>query len=411
LGNKVSKPETPVPTSTYRLTMASVLILAAGFFTLFINGSGRLAVGLTLRPMVEDMKWTRADIGSAVALFQVASAVAMFFVGTLADRMSLRLLIGGGIAISALGIGLMGYVTEPWHVLVLFGLIYGIGNGGCSTITVGVMVSRAFPGRTGFANGFVTSGMSLGQLLMVALLAAVLVQIGWRSVYFWVAAAHVVLLPFIFFAVPRMPAAGSAAATVVREGMTIREAMRTRRFWMLLGIFAVCGLDDFFVTTHLVAFAQDSGVDQLFAGNLLALMGLAALVGVLLAGAYGDRTGPAWPTAVSFILRIACFGLVLVENSRASIAIFTLVFGLTFLVTAPLTVLFVREAFGIKNLGGISGLITMVHHSFGGLGAYIGARIFDSSGSYAIAFSIMLASSVLALVLTLMYRGKPTVAA
>jgi hypothetical protein len=199
----------------------------------------------------------------------------MFFVGTLADRMSLRLLIGGGIAISALGIGLMGYVTEPWHVLVLFGLIYGIGNGGCSTITVGVMVSRAFPGRTGFANGFVTSGMSLGQLLMVALLAAVLVQIGWRSVYFWVAAAHVVLLPFIFFAVPRMPAAGSAAATVVREGMTIREAMRTRRFWMLLGIFAVCGLDDFFVTTHLVAFAQDSGVDQLFAGNLLALMGLA----------------------------------------------------------------------------------------------------------------------------------------
>ena len=396
-----------MPPFANRFTTASALILASGFFALFINGSGRLVVGLTLRPMVEEMNWTRADIGGAVALFQVVSAASMFFVGTLADRMSLRWLIGGGIAICALGIGLMGYVTEPWHVLVLFGLIYGFGNGGCSTITVGVMVSRAFPGRTGVANGFVTSGMSLGQLLIVALLAAVLVQIGWRSVYFWVAIAHVVMLPFIFLATPRVPVAGSPASVIVREGMTVLEAARTRRFWVLIGIFAVCGLDDFFVTTHLVAFAQDSGVDQLLAGNLLALMGLTALIGVLLSGAYGDRTGPAWPTAVSFILRIACFGLVLVENSTASVAIFALVFGFTFLVTAPLTVLFVRESFGLKNLGAISGLITMVHHVFGGLGAYIGARTFDETGSYAIAFTIMLASSVLALALTVMYPRRP----
>jgi len=390
-----------------KLPMAAVLVLAAGFFALFVNGSGRLAVGLTLRPMVEDLKWNRADIGSAVAVFQVVSAIAMFFAGRLADRVSLRLLISSGVVVCAFGIGMMGFVSEPWHVLLLFGLIYGVGNAGCSTPTVGVMVARTFPGNTGFANGFVTSGMSLGQLLIVAVLAAVLVQIGWRSVYFWVAAAHLALLPLIYFAVPAHSGNGSLAAQVPREGMSLREAARTRRFWVLIGVFAVCGLDDFFVTTHLVAYAEDSGVSQLFAGNLLAVMGLAALIGVLLAGAFGDKTGPVMPTIASFVLRIACFGLLLIDSSTISIAVFTLVFGLTFLVTAPLTVLFVRDAFGMKHLGAISGLITMVHHTFGGIGAYAGAVIFDANGSYAIAFAIMLASSVLAVALMLMYQPRP----
>lgn len=389
-----------------KLSMAAILVLAAGFFALFVNGSGRLAVGLTLRPMVEDLKWNRADIGSAVALFQVISAIATFFAGKLADRISLRLLIASGVIICAFGIGMMGYVTEPWHVLLLFGVIYGIGNAGCSTTTVGVMVVRTFPANAGFASGFTTSGMCLGQLLIVAALAAVLVQIGWRSVYFWVAVAHLALLPLIYFAVPAH-STGSPAAQVAREGMSLREAARTHRFWVLVGVFALCGLDDFFVTTHLAAYAEDSGVSQLFAGNLLAVMGLAALIGVLLAGMMGDKTGPVMPTIAAFVMRVACFGLVLIDNSVASITIFTLIFGVTFLMTAPLTVLFVRESFGTKHLGAITGLITMIHHAFGGLGAYLGAVIFDKDGSYAIAFAIMLVSSVLGVVLMLMYQPRP----
>ena len=39
----------------------------------------------------------------------------------------------------------------------------------------------------------------------------------------------------------------------------------------------------------------------------------------------------------------------LLDQSPLSITIFALVFGATFLVTAPLTVVFVRENFGTKN--------------------------------------------------------------
>jgi predicted MFS family arabinose efflux permease len=196
------------------------------------------------------------------------------------------------------------------------------------------------------------------------------------------------------------------ATVTPREGLSVAEAARTTKFWLLLVVYAICGLDDFFVSTHVVAFAQDRGVGTLLAGNLLALMGLTALLGVLATGLLSDRAGPVWTTAASFVARVVVFGLIVIDQSTVSIAIFTLVFGATFLVTAPLIVLFVRDLFGLKHLGALSGLITMVHQMFGGVGAYGGAVIFDAAGSYDGAFMLMAAVSALALVLTLLLQPQ-----
>ncbi|MBK5959844.1 hypothetical protein CCR97_16770 [Rhodoplanes elegans] len=186
--------------------------------------------------------------------------------------------------------------------------------------------------------------------------------------------------------------------------MSIRQAARTRAFWALLGVYAICGLDDFFVSTHVVALAQDRGLDAYLAGNLLAVMGLTALIGVMAAGAWSDRAGPLWPATASFVARLAVFALILIDQSPVSVAVFALVFGATFLVTAPLTVVFVNQHFGSRHLGGLTGLITMVHHIAGGLGAYVGAVTFDRLGGYDAAFVLMLASNVLVMALLPLLR-------
>ena len=170
---------------------------------------------------------------------------------------------------------------------------------------------------------------------------------------------------------------------------------------MLIGIYAICGFNDFFVTTHVVAFAQDRGLDAFLAGNLLAIMGITGLIGVIASGAWGDRVGAIPPTLASFIARVAVFGLVVVDQSPLSVAIFALVFGVTFLVTAPLTVLFVRDNFGTRNLGALTGLITMIHHMCGGFGAWLGAVVFDRSGNYGSVFLIMSLASLIAALLTI----------
>ena len=95
-------------------------------------------------------------------------------------------------------------------------------------------------------------------------------------------------------------------------------------------------------------------------------------------------------------------------------ASFALLYGVTFWVTAPLTVVFVRDAFGVRHLGALSGFVTMIHHICGGLGAWMGAAHFDADGDYDLTFAIMAVCSLAGILLTaLMGRrqslelGKP----
>ena len=173
----------------------------------------------------------------------------------------------------------------------------------------------------------------------------------------------------------------------------------------MLGVYAICGLDDFFVTTHVVAFAQDRGVGALLAGNLLALMGLTGLVGVVAAGFLSDRSGPVWPTALHSRARIGVFGWIMVDQSAA--------LGRGVRAGVRRDVSRHGAAHGrvrarelrYRHLGALTGLITMVHQIFGGIGAYAGRRgVRRHRQRYDDAFAIMLVASALALLLTLMLR-------
>jgi predicted MFS family arabinose efflux permease len=381
------------------------IILAAAFLVLFINGGARHAIGLTLKPMVEDMGWVRGDLGFAVAIFQVCTAFAMFLSGRAIDALSPRSVLCGGLFLCCLATLAMAWVTQPWHVLVLFGVFYAIGNGVSGVVPVAVMVSRAYPAGAGAASGIGISGMSVGQFFMIGALSYALATLGWREVFLWAGGAHFVLLPLLFWAIPGGDKSGPAARANL-PGLTMKEATRTRRFWILTVVYAICGFDDFFVTTHVVAFALDSGLKPAIAGNLLAIMGVTGLIGVLAAGYWGDRSGPAPATIAAFAARTAVFALVYVDQSPLSVTIFALVFGLTFLMTAPLTVLFVRDAFGVAHLGAIAGLVTMVHHIFGGIGAWLGAAVFDHTGHYDGAFAVACVGSLVALVFTIMLPPK-----
>ena len=388
-----------------KFSNSAVFIVAIGFIVLFVGGGSRFAIGLVLKPMAESFDWERSVLGGAVGLFLFVTALTMFYSGHLADRISLRTILGGGIALSAIGIGLMGLVAEPWHAFLWYGVVFAIGNGLISIIPVGVMISRRFPEKLGLANSIAISGMGLGQLVIVGALAAVLVGLGWRSVFTWLAVANLAVLPFILWAVTGSRGGTPAAAAPI-SGATLGEAFRTRRLWLLLAVYAVCGFQDFFASTHVVAFALDQDIPPLLAGNLLAFMGLAGLLGVLFAGAWSDRFSPVGATVACFVIRAIVFAMVLVSKDTVSVTIFAVLFGFTFWITAPLTVVFVREAFGTRQLGALSGLVTMVHHMCGGLGAWAGAARFDADGNYDTAFMIMLVCSIAAVILSALLSRK-----
>ena len=396
----------------------SWVILSTGFAILFFGGGSRFAFGLMLKPMTDDLTWSRSSLSLAVTVFMLVSAVCLPVVGYLVDRFSLRWIITIGVLLSAVGIGLMGRITAPWQMFVVYGLVYAIGNAGTSNPVVGVMISRWFIRRRGLATSAVVAGSAMGQLVIITLLTSIVVSLGWRASYQVLGAANlVVLVPLVLATVrSRPPAAAYTSMDSVPEeetpwagvgGGSLRSIFASGQLWVLVAIYAICGFQDFFVATHVVAFALDQEVGPVLAGNILALMGLFGLAGVLLSGLLADAFGAVRPTLVCFLLRIAIFALVFLFQDTPAIITFALLYGFTFLITAPLTIVFAANIFGSGNLGTVSGFISMVHQIFGGLGALAGALIFDSTGSYADAFLLMFALAIAAAAMTLLIREKP----
>src|SRR3954471_16326438 len=118
--------------------MRAAFALAACFLVLFVGGGARFAIGLTFRPMVDEFGWARGELGLAVGAYMLVSAVATFVTGRLADRFSPRALLMVGVGIGGIGIAGMSLVSQPWHALLLYGLVFAIGNGAASLVIVSV---------------------------------------------------------------------------------------------------------------------------------------------------------------------------------------------------------------------------------------------------------------------------------
>ena len=391
------------------------VILATGFVVLFFSGGSRFAFGLALKPMSEDLGWSRSSLALSVTVFMVVSALGMAVTGRLIDRFSPRVVIGAAAVAGAAGIGLMGRASAPWHMFALYGVVYAIGSAGTSTAPVSVMISRWFPRRMGTASSAAISGNAVGQLVIIMVLASVLASIGWRSSFSWLGLGNLAVVPLVLFAIRPAPkseqmvadigaSTGGPPQTEGSPSPNVSSILASPQLWLLVAMYAICGFQDFFVATHVVAFARDQGVGAVLAGNLLAFMGLMGLLGVLASGTLADAFGAVRPTALCFLMRIGIFAFIIYFQNTPGIVIFGLLYGLTFLITAPLVVVFARNIFGAARLGTVSGLISMVHQVAGGLGAFVGAAIFDRWDSYDNAFVLLLVLAIVATVLTMLVR-------
>ena len=402
------------------------VILATGFTVLFFSSGSRFAFGLLLKPMSDDLELSRSSLSLAATCFMIVGAVSMPFVGRLVDSFSVRTVVSIAVVIASAGIGLMGLAQTQWQVLLLYGIIFAIGNGGSSVGPIGVMISRWFERGRGTATSAAMSGNALGQLIIITALASALVHIGWRNAYITLGVVNLlVVVPLVLaFARPSpVPTYSSArpepddspvrgepveppAPSPDTTALSARGIFSARQLWLLLVVYAICGFQDFFVATHVVAFAQDKGLTAAFSGTLYAFMGLLGLFGVMSAGLLADRFSSKLPTALCFLARIACFALIIFFQDTPAIVVFALLYGFTFLITAPLTVTFAGSMFGAPRLGMMSGIINMTHHIAGGLGALVGGLVFDARGSYDLAFILMLALSVIATALTFTIRER-----
>jgi len=413
----------PIPTKS-RL-FYGWYVLAASFLILFLSSGARFTVGIAFKPLIAEFGWSRSAVSLAVFLNMAFYSLSVIATGKLYDRFGPKWVIILSTILVSSGYMLIALTQTLWHFLVLYGVVAAMGLGGTTVPIFAALMSKWFEKRRGLTISLALSGNCLGQFALVPLFTALITDYGWRASHLWIGFMMLVLNLSLTFLVIRgdpedlgvVPygrkeeTAGPSflgdpeESPPVRD-MGLREAMRTSSFWFFVLFMFVCGSGDFLMTTHLIPMVTDFGIPAVTASNMLAWFGLLSLAGILVAGPASDLIGDKIPIALTFLLRVFAFLLVIGYQNLISFYVFALVFGFTFLVTAPLTPTLVGRLYGFSHVGVLSGFITTVHHLGGGVAAWGGGVLFDLTGSYQTVLTISAVMAAIAVVSAMLIRQR-----
>jgi MFS family permease len=400
-------------------------VLAASFLILFLSSGARFTVGIAFKPLIAEFGWSRSAVSLAVFLNMAVYSLSVIATGKLYDRFGPKWVIIVSTIFVSSGYMLIALTQTLWHFLFLYGVVAALGLGGTTVPIFAALMSKWFEKRRGLTISLALSGNCLGQFALVPLFSTLITDYGWRASHLWIGLMMLVLnlgLTFLVIrgdpedlgVVPYGRKEESRSPSLIDDAedtppvrdMGLRDAMRTSSFWLFVLFMFVCGSGDFLMTTHMIPMVTDFGIPAVTASNMLAWFGLLSLAGILVAGPASDLIGDKIPIALTFLLRVFAFLLVIAYQNLTSFYVFALIFGFSYLVTAPLTPTLVGRLYGFSHVGVLSGFITTVHHLGGGFAAWGGGVLFDMTGSYQAVLVISAILAAIAAVSTMLIRQR-----
>ena len=184
---------------------------------------------------------------------------------------------------------------------------------------------------------------------------------------------------------------------VQSAGQAMHEALGHRGYVLLTVGFFVCGFQIVFVGVHLPAYLADRGLPAHVAVMALALVGLFNIVGTYAAGWLGGRMSKKYILSFIYFARSVVFALFFfLPLSAFSVYAFAIALGLLWLSTVPPTNSLVAQIFGVRYLAMLSGFVFFSHQIGSFLGAWLGGKLYDTTGSYDIVWYLSIALGVAA---------------
>ncbi|HEX7044872.1 MAG TPA: MFS transporter [Burkholderiales bacterium] len=375
---------------THRHAFLGITLLAAA--VLMVTMGARQSMGLFVSPLNTTTGLGIVSISFAMAVAQFVWGAVQPVAGAIADRYGYTRVLAAGVALAALGTGLTPFMTSEWGLVLSLGLLSAAGTGAASfSVLIGATAQRVPAESRGMASGIINAGGSFGQFVFAPATQKLISLFGWAGAMWSLAAVTLAALPLALGLRSRPAqerhAAAVPAATTARDGglrRALAQALRDRSYLLLHAGFFTCGFHIAFLVTHLPGEVELCGLPTRVAGWSLAIIGLANIVGSLLAGwslkhwrgkyvlfwMYGSRA-----------LLIAAY--LAAPKTPLTFYLFAAGLGLTWLATVPPTAGVIGKLFGARYLATLFGLTLLTHQTGAFFGAWLGGIALVQQGSYA----------------------------
>jgi predicted MFS family arabinose efflux permease len=247
--------------------------------------------------------------------------------------------------------------------------------------------------------GVVKVGTAAGQVVVPPLAAILIASLGWRSAVITLGILAAVLLLTAALAMKAPPNVEEQTPQTLQDDISFRNVRRTRAFWTLCAIQFLFFPTLTTVPLHIVVHGMDLGMTAALAAGLLSVTGAASVAGRLTVGTLADRIRGKHAFIICFIPLIASLLAMLVIATPwplyAAVAIYGFAHGGFFTVVSPT----IAEYFGTHAHGATFGTVLFFGTIGGALGPILAGRVFDTTGSYTLAFASLAALAVIGLVM------------
>ncbi len=308
------------------------MALCYAMFTVF-------AFGTFVKPLEAEFGWQRGEMSFALTMTNIAVVIASPSLGFIIDRLGVRRVLIPSTILMALAVASMIFLSgNIWHFYAMFLLIPILGAGTLPQSYSRVIIAW-FARRRGIALGISLAGFGVGAAIIPAFAQYMIEHYGWRMAYLGFAAAILcIALPMVFFLIRETPEemglspdgdapgqpidndGASPPATALHVGLSGRESVKTRSYWLILISFLLVGVGITSILAHLVPMLIGRGVAPGVAALAMSSLGLGLIFGRIFAGYLMDRFFAPYVAAV-FLLGLVA-GIVILALGASGFPVF-----------------------------------------------------------------------------------------
>ncbi|MBI4498215.1 MAG: MFS transporter [Chloroflexi bacterium] len=401
--------------------------IVSGFLA---SGMTNLVMGVLLKPMSEDLGWSRTLVAGALAAGTVGGGVLAPIIGRLADRRGPRLLMSGGAAIVGSLFLALPLTQAAWQ----FYAVYIPGRALSVNAMVGVVpltaVANWFFAKRPRAMGMVSMALALGGSLMALAAQLLIERFGWRAVpfTFGVLVWLLVVVPGALLlrrqpedlgllpdgAKPADPSATAPASQgrgpqrqrSVQDGYdwSLSEALHTPALWFIVSSYGLAAMAHGSIGFHQVAYYIDQGLAPTMAALALSIYAFSGAVSNVVWGFLAERVSDRLLNIGALLFSAGCMIFLIQVQSVPSAFLFSVLFGLAARGEGALVNIILAHYYGRKSFGAISGFTIPFQMAGVGLGPLLAAATFDLTGSYVRVFLFYSVTYVVAAFLMFLAR-------
>jgi predicted MFS family arabinose efflux permease len=366
----------------------------------------RQVMGLYLPPMTKELGISREGFGLAIALANLVWGLGAPIAGAVSDKFGAgRVIVAGALATMA-GLYLMQVATSE-AMLLLSGFLLGVGISGTGITSLVGVVGRNVPAeRRTSAIAAISVGGGIGVLIALPYTHVAIEWLGWKASLGVLAVTAAIMLPL------GLPLSGKPGAVTLASpqsmGEALREAFSHRSFWLLTAGFFVCGFHLAFYGLHLPAYVADLGMPSSVAPTALTLVGISNMVGIWLAGKWGQHLPKHYGLSLIYFARAVVFlGFLFLPMTPLTVITLSVLLGFLWLSTVPLTSALVATFFGPAWMSMLYGFVFLSHQIGSFVGVWFAGRMFDLTGSYDTMWWLSVAMGLFAAIVNWPIKEQP----